>query len=93
MVFKFNPNLDYQNDAIHAVVDLFKGQENTYSNFTIYDPVKYPTQMAIFDGTEENEVGTANCLVLDEEDVVNNLKEVQKQNHQKDDPGGAGRYS
>lgn len=84
MVFKFNPNLDYQNDAIHAVVDLFKGQENTYSNFTIYDPVKYPTQMAIFDGTEENEVGTANCLVLDEEDVVNNLKEVQKQNHLKE---------
>lgn len=84
MAFKFNPNLDYQNDAIQAVIDLFKGQESTYSNFTIYDPVKYPVQMVAGGGTEENEVGVANSLVLDEEDIVNNLREVQKLNHLKE---------
>ena len=87
MAFKFNPDLDYQNDAVQAVVDLFKGQESTYSNFTIYDPVKYPTQMVTGGGTEENEVGVANNLVLDEEDIVSNLREIQKQNHLKEYTG------
>ena len=87
MAFKFNPNLDYQNDAVQAVVDLFRGQERTYSNFTIYDPVKYPTQMVTIGGTEENEVGVANSLVLDEEDIVNNLREVQKRNYLKEYTG------
>lgn len=87
MAIKFNPNLDYQNDAVQAIVDLFKGQERTYSNFTIYDPVKYPTQMAAVGGTEENEVGVSNSLVLDEDDIVNNLREIQKQNHIKEYTG------
>lgn len=87
MKFDFNPNLDYQNEAIKAVVDLFKGQERTYSNFTIYDPMKYPTQMVTDGGTEENEIGVSNSLVLDEEDVLNNLREIQKQNHLKEYTG------
>ena len=87
MAFKFNPNLDYQNDAIQAVVELFKGQESTYSNFTIYDPVKYPTQMVAGGGTEENENGVANSLDLDEDEIVINLREVQKQNHLKEYAG------
>lgn len=87
MAFKFNPNLDYQNDAIQAVVDLFKGQESSYSNFTIYDPIKYPTQMSIDGGTIENHNGIANNLVLDEDDIVKNLRGVQKQNHLKEYTG------
>lgn len=87
MAFKFNPNLEYQNDAVQAVINLFKGQESTYSNFTIYDPAKYPVQMVTFGGTEENEVGVANSLVLVEEDIVNNLRDVQKQNHLKEYAG------
>lgn len=81
MAFKFNPNLDYQNDAISAVLDLFSGQENTFSNFTIYDPSKYGTQTTLNDGTEQNEIGIANNLVLEEDDILENLQLVQKRNH------------
>lgn len=84
MAFKFNPNLDYQNDAVQATVDLFQGQENIYSNFTIYDPAKYPVQLVTGGGTVENEIGVANELVLDEEDIVKNLRKIQKQNHLKE---------
>lgn len=87
MAFKFNPNLDYQNDAVQAVVDLFKGQESTFNNFTIYDPVKYPTQIVVGGGTKEDEIGVANYLVLSEEEILDNLQEVQKRNHLKEYTG------
>ena len=87
MTLKFNPNLDYQNDAVKAVVDLFKGQDNVQSQFTIYDPAKYTVQTVAFGGTEENEIGVANRLILDEEDIANNLRAIQKQNHVKEYTG------
>jgi type III restriction enzyme len=43
--------------------------------------------MVTIGGTEENEVGVANSLVLDEEDIVNNLREVQKRNYLKEYTG------
>lgn len=87
MAFKFNPNLDYQNDAVQAVAELFKGQESIYSNFTIYDPIKYPIQMVMGGGIEESEIGIANSLALDEEDIVNNLRDTQRKNHLKEYTG------
>jgi type III restriction enzyme len=84
MAFIFNPNLDYQNDAIQSVVALFKGQEKTYSNFTIYDPNKYNRYSDYFGvGIEQNEVGIANKLTLDNDEVSENLIMVQKKNHLK----------
>jgi type III restriction enzyme len=91
MELKFNPNLDYQNDAIASVVNLFSGQEISHSNFTIYDPkymhkktvfggkeVNYSQQMTqSFDGTEEIYEGVANKLELDNEEITENLKRVQ----------------
>jgi type III restriction enzyme len=87
MNIEFNPNLDYQNDAVKSVVDIFQGQENTYSNFTIYDPRKYPIQVTRGIGTTENEVGVANNLVLDIEDMCKNLKDIQRRNHIKEFSG------
>lgn len=87
MKFDFNPDLDYQNDAISAVVDLFKGQENTPYTFTIYDPKKYPTQMLAVGGTEKNETGVANRLIISDDEVLNNLRNVQKRNKLKEFPG------
>ncbi len=98
MEIKFNPNLDYQNDAISAVVDIFKGQEITHSSFTVYDP-KYINKERGFDGREidrgitqkwdfdtneyETNVGIANKLELVDEEILENLSEVQKRNHLK----------
>lgn len=87
MAFKFNPNLEYQNDAVQAIVDLFKGQEKTVSNFTIYDPTKYHSQMVLGGGTVDTEIGVANSLILDEEQIAINLREVQKRNHLKEYAG------
>ena len=35
MRIKFDSHLDYQDDAIASVVDLFKGQESAQSMFTV----------------------------------------------------------
>ena len=35
MKLQFNSNLSYQNDAVNAVVDLFKGQTSMLQYFTV----------------------------------------------------------
>ena len=35
MKIKFNPDLDFQHDAVNAVVDIFSGQETCRTNFTV----------------------------------------------------------
>ena len=35
MKLKFQSNLQYQNDAISSIVDIFKGQKMRQSNFTV----------------------------------------------------------
>ncbi len=35
MKLQFNANLDYQWDAINAVVNIFKGQDTLQTNFTV----------------------------------------------------------
>lgn len=86
MAIKYDPNLDYQNEAIKAVVDLFRGQERSYGQFAIYDPRQYNDvqfQLFPFDGTEQNEVGVANRLELKAEEICANLNAVQQANHLK----------
>ena len=43
MHFKFNPSLSYQNEAISAVVNLFKGQENIQSEFSTIEKTAFNT--------------------------------------------------
>ncbi len=38
MKIQFEGNLDYQQDAIEAVVGVFKGQEKMQSNFSVLAP-------------------------------------------------------
>ncbi len=35
MKIKFNPDLDFQADAVASIVDLFKGQETCQTNFSV----------------------------------------------------------
>lgn len=78
MAIKYDPNLDYQNEAIKAAVDLFRGQERSYGQFAIYDPRQYnDVQFQLpFDGTEQNEVGVANRLELIAEEICANVNAV-----------------
>ena len=35
MKIKFNPNLDFQAEAVSSIVDLFDGQETCQTNFSV----------------------------------------------------------
>ena len=78
MKLQFDANLEYQEQAVFSVVDLFRGQTPKQSNFTVslYDAME--GQGTLFTST-----GIGNKLELDEEDILNNLKDVQLRNGMK----------
>lgn len=73
MKLKFDKNLEYQQQAIASVVDLFRGQTPKHTNFTVS---AYNGQIGLF-GTEN---GIGNRLELDKEEILRNLREVQLRN-------------
>ena len=73
MKLQFDKNLEYQQQAIASVVDLFRGQTPMQTNFTVS---AYNGQIGLFD----TENGTGNRLELDEEEILKNLQEVQLRN-------------
>ena len=70
MKLSFESNLQYQQEAIQAVVGLFEGQAQDESVFQ-YDLSEQ--QASLIDGV-------GNDLVLSEEQVLSNLQNVQRQN-------------
>ena len=52
MKIKFDPNLDFQKQAIDAVCGIFEGQEICQTNFTVA-PLQYTAQQTI-PGMENN---------------------------------------
>ena len=77
MKLQFDPNLDFQHEAISAVADIFVGQEVCQTNFTIA-PLKLDPQMPI--PGMENDLGIGNRLRLLEEDIHTNIKDIQLRN-------------
>lgn len=73
MKLKFDKNLEYQQQAIASVVDLFNGQTPMQTNFTVS---AYNGQIGLFDSGN----GIGNRLELDEEEILKNLQEVQLRN-------------
>jgi type III restriction enzyme len=77
MKLHFEPNLDYQRDAIEAVCDLFRGQEICRTEFTVTrDPAD--AQMRL--GFAQNDLGIGNRLALLDEELLENLQAVQIRN-------------
>jgi type III restriction enzyme len=72
MKLKFDPNLQYQEQAVSSVVDLFRGQTPMQSNFTISG---FTGQ-----GRLLGKHGVGNKLELDEEEILFNLQAVQLRN-------------
>ena len=70
MKLKFNPNLDYQEEAISSVVDLFKGQQSAQSNFTV---LNYGAQVGLYDAGQ----GIGNRFELIDDDILENLQQIQ----------------
>jgi type III restriction enzyme len=72
MKLHFEPNLDYQLQAIEAVCGLFHGQETCRTEFTVTRDAA-SGQMALF----ENDLGIGNRLALLPEELLDNLHAIQ----------------
>ena len=71
MKLQFDPNQDFQKQAIDAIVDVFEGQPLSSSDL----------DFALTEGSLQfSENGVGNRIVLTEEQVLKNLQEVQKRN-------------
>lgn len=74
MKLHFEPNLDYQLQAIEAVCDLFRGQEMCRTEFTVTRDPADPQQRM---GFAENDMGIGNRLTLLDDEIVKNLNVIQ----------------
>ena len=78
MKLKFDPNQQYQLDAINAVVDIFRGQQN------ITNGVSIPGQLPLGIEGQQLSLETAgargNNLLLSEDQVIRNTRLVQERN-------------
>lgn len=75
MKFHFDPNLDYQHEAIEAVCDLFRGQEICKTEFT----VTFAKEKGDL-GFVQNQLGIGNRLSLLDDEIYSNLTEIQIRN-------------
>ena len=77
MKLHFEPNLDFQLQAIEAVCDLFRGQEICQTEFTVMsNPVSQQGQLAF----AESGLGIGNRLTLLDEEILENLNDIQRNN-------------
>jgi type III restriction enzyme len=74
MKLQFDPNLEYQQEAVRAVTDLFDGQEMCGSNFSV---PSFDVQGLY---TNETELGYGNKLRLSDEEILANLNRIQLRN-------------
>lgn len=92
MKLHFEPDLDYQMQAIASVADLFRGQEINRTEFTVTRrPLTERTGSASLElgaflgpqgelGLVESELGIGNRLTLLDDEIVNNLRNIQLRN-------------
>jgi len=76
MKIQFNPDLDFQQDAIKAITDIFEGQETLQTNFTV-SRVSNTGQADMF--ANQTELGTGNKLDLLDEELLENIRNIQLQ--------------
>ncbi|MGH9160319.1 MAG: type III restriction-modification system endonuclease, partial [Vicinamibacteraceae bacterium] len=74
MKLHFEPNLDYQLQAIEAACDLFRGQEICRTDFTVTRDTEDPQMRLAFD---ENDLGVGNRLTLLDDEILQNLADIQ----------------
>lgn len=77
MKFHFEPDLDYQLQAIESVCDLFRGQEICRTEFTV--TMKLPDQQLTL-GVADTDKGLGNRLTLLDDQLLENLRSVQLRN-------------
>ena len=79
MKLKFDPNQQFQQDAINAVVDLFEGQPHDAGNLiSRLQETNVSEGMKLLKLDEVGAVG--NNLILDQDAILQNLKRIQDRN-------------
>ena len=73
MKLKFDPELDYQRQAIEAVVNVFDGQPIERSDFEI--------SLITGDSLVLSDIGIGNQVVLDDEKIFANVQKIQSANN------------
>ena len=71
---RFEPDLDFQLQAVDAVCDLFRGQEICRTEFTVTRDRLDPQQRLAF---AQDDLGVGNRLTLLDDEILANLKEIQ----------------
>ena len=77
MKLQFDPNLDYQQEAIASIVGVFEGQEVCQTNFTVAPLRK---EEGWLNGMEQSDLGIGNRLRLLDEDIFKNVRAIQLRN-------------
>lgn len=77
MKLHFEPDLDYQHDAIEAVCDLLRGQEICRTEFTV--SLAAPNGQLTL-GVDQDDLGVGNRLSLSDAALLANLREIQLRN-------------
>ena len=82
MKLKFQPNLQYQNDAVNSIVDIFRGQASRQSNFTVLDSKSLNQEQQRM-GVVYTDTGIGNGIDLTYDDVLENVQNIQMRNNLK----------
>lgn len=77
MKFHFEPDLDFQLQAIEAACDLFRGQEICRTEFTVTRQA-LDGQLAL--AFAQNDLGIGNRLTLLDDEILKNLNDIQLRN-------------
>ena len=77
MKFRFEPDLDFQLQAVNAVCDLFRGQEQCRTEFTVTRHQAGHQQTFAFAASG---LGVGNRLTLLDEEILANLRDIQLRN-------------
>jgi type III restriction enzyme len=77
MRIQFDPNQEFQRDAINAVVDLFDGQERGAPEFSV---IKTYYAGELLGSLEMTETGVGNRLLLPEDKLRENARKIQEAN-------------
>lgn len=80
MKLKFKSDLKYQNEAIDAVIDIFKGQKPIASNFTVLTG-KSLNDPQFQMGVVQKSIGIGNKLDVTGEDILKNVQDIQMRNN------------
>lgn len=75
MTLKFESHLEYQDDAVNSICDIFEGEEIFQSNFSI-TPIK-GEESSLWKSTT---IGIGNSLKMIEEDMLANIQRIQLRN-------------